>query len=652
MCCLLQVVTQAMMPFFEMKEPGGESQSEDGHDDEKIEESEEEESFELIMDEENEIISKHYMKIRDKNGALLEEQIICIHCDTRLKLRDRAKGKSGRTSNAIRHFEKSHKTVRHFLKLKQDPSLKKKPDFFSPPARTKTSATATDDTVRALSLWICEQTLPFSVVDAKSFHSFIAMLAPKWTVPVSATIRKWVSILYDERCKEIRKLLSDMTYVSIAFDPWTSFVMDDYLAITVHGITNSTIQLHAMEIGCIPLYGVSHTGENLGVAVKKCLRHFGISTTGTDGDGDENDNDDDGTPRCYEFPVTTQLLSLTHDNAANVRSAANMFADSDDFPSTPLPALEVAESINCFVHTLQLVIKHSLEDCPSASKLIKDVRKVSGFIKNSSKSKALLSQMATVAGLDAKAVRLGMDVRWNSDLFMLERQLELQPVFKDDRRLYPVGMIPFNAKEWKLMADVVLLLKPFESMTLLFSSRTQATISHAFPQYVTLMQTLSAAFVAGNSRQYQTEYARTLCESLLKHLRQYSAHVLKPGTVIAAGLDPRYRGFRFISDISEREVYNKMCEDTIEELLEQQKKKKATDDDEEAHDEGRRAKESEDREGMNVMASLWASAADTMGQKASEYAKYLARPVDWETEKAFAKFDVLAWYKGERAFVS
>ena len=134
------------------------------------------------------------------------------------------------------------------------------------------------------------------------------------------------------------------------------------------------------------------------------------------------------------------------------------------------------------------------EALKNVRKLVFKLRKITKYIKNSTKCKEILETMQIV-GQCEKVLWVLLDVctRWNSTLKMLTRALELKEPITKFLKFYksPRGKKEFcgaetklaevEEKEWALISGICYLLGSFDSATKLLSGKKYSSFVCAFP---------------------------------------------------------------------------------------------------------------------------------------------------------------------------
>lgn len=167
----------------------------------------------------------------------------------------------------------------------------------------------------AMIKWMCDAVQPYSTISNQQFQEFIKVLQPKFSMPSEKTIRvKYIPRLYNQVQFFVKCTINEgLESYSITTDAWTSSSQESYLSVTIHYISKDLERKMAV-LRAVP-FNVSHTSEAILEQISSILQDWGLPAP-----------------------------------AAAVRdSASNM-----------VKALKDMNGVPCYIHTLQLVIKHSV----------------------------------------------------------------------------------------------------------------------------------------------------------------------------------------------------------------------------------------------------------------------------------------------------
>ena len=328
-----------------------------------------------------------------------------------------------------------------------------------------------------LSDLIIDCNLPLSIVENKSFWHFLTVVDSKYSPVCRRTLTSKTESLAGERRSRLKTQLSNTEHVSVTVEIWSDRKMRGFLGITVHWIERETerIQLKT-NLLTISRFKGSHTAERI------CDQFEAI---------------------CDEYSIKDKLDYIISDNAANMRKAFTVCFPSEqedddgdhlDDPDlwcdltleeqqTVDAAMAKKQRLQCFAHTLQLVVGDGLKEtkvaCPSLSKL----SKLSSLLHTSTTFKDVFdSEFGEQKGTPA-----AVNTRWNSTLRQIKAVLHC-----DHLRLCAVlekaghKELSFTPREWNLLKELVDILKPFGEATDLTQGEKVVTISAVVPSVLSL----------------------------------------------------------------------------------------------------------------------------------------------------------------------
>lgn len=330
-----------------------------------------------------------------------------------------------------------------------------------------------------LSDLIIDCNFPLSIVENKSFRHFLAVLDSKYTPVCRRTLTTKTESLAEERRSKLKTQLSNTDYVSVTVDIWSDRKMRGFLGVTVHWMERDAerVQLKTNLLACNRFKG-SHTAERI------CDQFEAI---------------------CDEYNIKAKLDYIISDNAANMRKAFTVCFPSEqeedddagdnlDDPElwhdltledqqTVDAAMAKKQRLQCFAHTLQLVVGDGLKEtkvaCPSLSKL----SKLSSLLHTSTTFKDIFDgEFGEHRGIPA-----AVSTRWNSTLRQVKAVLHC-----DQQKLCAVlekaghKELSFTPREWNLLKELVDILKPFGEATDLTQGDKVITISAVVPSVLSL----------------------------------------------------------------------------------------------------------------------------------------------------------------------
>ncbi|CAI5638372.1 unnamed protein product [Oreochromis niloticus] len=235
--------------------------------------------------------------------------------------------------------------------------------------------------------------------------------------------------------------------------------MRDFLGITVHWIQKETerMQLKSKLLAFERFKGL-HTGERI------CEKFEAI---------------------CDEYNIKDKLDYIISDNAANMRKAFTVCFpteqgeehddDGDHLDDPELwhnltledqetvgAAMAKTQRLQCFAHTLQLVVRDGLSETKVASPSLSKLSKLSSLLHTSTTFKDVFeAEFGEQKGIPAAVI-----TRWNSTLRQVKAVLQCEHL-KLCAVLEMAGHkeLLFTTREWNLLKEMVDILKPFGEAT-------------------------------------------------------------------------------------------------------------------------------------------------------------------------------------------
>ena len=172
---------------------------------------------------------------------------------------------------------------------------------------------------------------PYSAVGNESLKKWLKGLQPKFDLPSEKTVRvKMIPELYDKVQFFIKEILErDLKECAITTGAWTSSQQDSLMSVTVHFVTPEVDRKMAV-LRALP-FNKAHTSDVIKDQICRVLHDWGLPT-----------------------PIV-----VLRDSAANISKAVR---DMNGIP--------------CYIHTVQLVVKHSQFKQSAVKSLIQKSRKL------------------------------------------------------------------------------------------------------------------------------------------------------------------------------------------------------------------------------------------------------------------------------------
>ena len=440
----------------------------------------------------------------NKSGANLSKAI-CTVCGETLK-------HSNNTSNLFKHLK-----CKHFQVYEQVEEERKEEEAAS--SRAKRPATrqqltmestftrsspyphssvrwkeATDAVVRM----IVKDMQPLSVVENEGFRRLMQVMDPRYQLPSRSTItRSLLPQKYEALKQTVKVELTQVKYVALTTDLWTSNQTLGYITVTFHYISHEW-ELHSRVLDTLNL-DKDHTAANLAEELQKIAVEWGV----------------DGKISC-----------IITDNASNIVAAINQLG---------------WRHLPCFAHTLNLVVRDSIQGDDEVSRLQQKCKQIVTFFHHSTKATEKLLSIQQQTGSEVKNLKLKQDVetRWNSTFYMMERLHQLNEVVTTTLCLLGKNHLCLSPSDCEVIVQIVSLLKPCEKATQEMSGDSFVSVSKLIP----LVHLLQGALYSGSdSIPGELKLQMELKQQMKWRFAQIESNYILAAPTI---LDPRFKKVAF-----------------------------------------------------------------------------------------------------------
>ena len=247
-----------------------------------------------------------------------------------------------------------------------------------------------------------------------------------------------------------------------------------------------------------------------------------------------------------------------HDNAANAVNGVSL----TEWPH-----------FGCVAHTLQLCIKTGL-DISTISQMVAASRKLVGHFKHSVVAMTGLRDKQTQLNVAEHHLIQDVSTRWNSTYFMLDRLAEQQvapyAVIHDAAITKPHHQyLDLKDTQWNLLTQMVVVLKPLQVATTVFSADLNLSCSIIYPVINGLLS--NHLVVTADDLPSVKVFKDTVAKELNRRFTPFSTDTAKSLPVLCAAVDPRYSQLNFINEDQKAIVH--------EELISEMTLMQATSDD-------------------------------------------------------------------------
>lgn len=239
----------------------------------------------------------------------------------------------------------------------------------------------------ALFYMIAKDLQPFSIVGDVGFKYFTKTLCPLYVLPSATTITRKFDDKYFNIVNGVKKILSN-GYVSITMDGWTEkHTSTNYLGVTCHFLTNE-YEIDSITLKLQNVSDLQHTSANLLNELTEIC--------------------------CTEWEIKREkIVSITTDSAPNMVKMTRLFG------------MDQSAGVKCFAHKLNLVVSDAFESSPFIKPVITKVRNIVTWFRHTVMASENLKSLQKDAGLNPLRLIQDVDVRWNSQFYMIKRFLEI-----------------------------------------------------------------------------------------------------------------------------------------------------------------------------------------------------------------------------------
>nr|XP_055059808.1 E3 SUMO-protein ligase ZBED1-like [Misgurnus anguillicaudatus] len=342
---------------------------------------------------------------------------------------------------------------------------------------------------------------PFSIVENEGFREYSQTLNPSYVLPSRHTIsRRMLPNMYEKVRADLKDIIKDVSAVCLTTDCWTSRTTTSYIAVTCHYI--SDFELKSALLDCCTITE-HHTAEQLAYKLDQVTQEWGIQG---------------------------KVAACTTDNAKNIVK--------------PVKDVLKWNHVGCMAHTLNLVVRHSLEG-PDIQAIIQKVKNITEYMRKSTVAAAKLREIQKQMGQDELRPKQDVATRWNSTFYMLQRMLQIKEPLVSTLAIVNPTMPTLTLQEWENVKEACDVLQPFEEITTEMSSESFVTGSKAI-------------LIARGLQRFISHKQRTPPKSatVLDLINRLAAEMDKrlsllervPVLADATFLDPRFKKYAFVND--------------------------------------------------------------------------------------------------------
>uniref|UniRef100_A0A4Y0BIY4 BED-type domain-containing protein n=1 Tax=Anopheles funestus TaxID=62324 RepID=A0A4Y0BIY4_ANOFN len=363
----------------------------------------------------------------------------------------------------------------------------------------------------ALFQMICDECLPFNIVEGEKFKKFIHLLNPNYEPPS----RKMLSngLLTSNYLEALEKITANFTKiksVALTSEGWLNYNNTNCLAITAHYI-NEDFSLCSNLLEC-SIYSNEHTARHIADWLKQVV---------------------------LKYKIENKVQAIITNNEANMQIAINEMN---------------VQHLPCFAHTLNSLVQNAIQQSIKAT--VDEVKTIVTFFKNNSNASQKLLEAQNKHNLSSFKLKQDVGTRWNSTFDMIERFHKNKiPILLCLDALKVNNNVSDN--DWTIMEQSIEVLLNFDHATKVLSAEKSVPLSQIGLLSNILLTKTQAALNDG-----MDDTVKKLTSSLIQGLSDGCKPYIKSKLVSwAMMLDPRMKGHSFESD-SQRyeETYRHLIE--------------------------------------------------------------------------------------------
>ncbi|XP_015782300.1 zinc finger BED domain-containing protein 1-like [Tetranychus urticae] len=411
---------------------------------------------------------------------------ICNECNSKVKT-------SGNTSNVLHHLQTHHSCTysKHFKSgnLNQTPVN----TAFNQIISIK-GGDLKESIDEKLVWWIVDDLRPFNLVSSDGFKQYCKALNKNYQPLGRKAVTEKMVKMFENKKQLVIQHMKVLNFFAITTDLWSdTFNSRSYIGITIHFIDR-----HKQFNICLAVqeFKEAHTSVNIIDTINLVLTEFEIDSE--------------------------KIVATVTD------SAANMVAAMRNFPG---------HHIGCTAHKINLCVNDAIEDDNELVNLIRSVRSIVTYFKQSNKATSILNQEQEKDGI--KPLKLHQDVptRWNSTYLMVSRMIELRHFFSAALRKNDREEMDLSYSEIEKLKEIEKCLQPFYQMTI----EQHVTISKIIPLVTMIYNKMELVTVT-------SDIGKNLKSNLSKNFDRRFGEIEKDLLLaFATLLDPRFKKVDFRS---------------------------------------------------------------------------------------------------------
>ena len=413
------------------------------------------------------------------------------------------------TSNLRDHLTRAHPS-----KLKSPPNQSSLDPYLS---HSKCSETRAKRITEHIVDMVVRDLRPAALVEGAGFKALMNYIEPGYRVPTATHIAEVVRQKFINGKDSMKQYLeSELHFMAITTDIWTSRANDAYLSLTMHFVDSSWDMISCV-LATAP-FPEHHTTVNIVDKVKQVVEKYNIEIN--------------------------RLLAVVHDQCSNMQLAGEMLCELS----------ENCQSLSCSAHRLQLCVEEGLA-ISSIAQAIGAAKKLVAHFRHSALATSELRKRQEAMSIAPKKLQQHCVTRWNSTLYMIQSLLHnrwpLTAVLADDtviRRQYQY--LELSSANWLILEDVSKVLQHLEVATVFLSAENNVSISAVLPIVHGLVTKLAIEEEDSSCiKQFKTQVSNAL-------KRRWGLDELDAGQIplLVTAVDPRFHNLKFVNEKLKSEV--------------------------------------------------------------------------------------------------
>lgn len=368
----------------------------------------------------------------------------------------------------------------------------------------KCSAVRSKEITRKIAEMVARDLRPISIVNVQGFKNFVNYIEPGYSVPSHTHIATVCHRLYESEKENLATMISKSEHFGLTTDIWTSSATQAYMTVTVHFIDESwKLCSKVLVTEEMP---ERHTGQHISDRLIKVAS-------------------------AWKIPPD-KITACVRDNAANAVNGLQLTGWCH---------------FGCAAHTLQLCINSGLNNVQIISQMIATCRKIVGHFKHSVVAMTGLREKQQQLEVPLHNLIQDVSTRWNSTYFMLERLVEqrvaIYAVIHDPAITKPEHRhLDLKDAQWEVLSQMVIVLKPLQMATTVFSSDLNVSCSIIYPVINGL---LSNHLIVGQDDVPPVKRFKEIVAGELQRRFTPSSERLP---ILCAAVDPSYSNLCFLDE--------------------------------------------------------------------------------------------------------